>query len=252
RSWIGPWKVLASASLVLSLLAYELFLPFFLLNPVLVAIKRVQSRGDGKSMKWGMVGTVLSLATNLVLIVPISIFKQRTSERSPTGGQFGWWLADNAWTGSIDLTFRSYLLKLPHIMSAIWHNYWNWSSFLITTAVVILIAWYLLRIARLSGERLPHRAVLVLLIIAGTFISGTSYSYLYSFYQVNAGVNNRVAIAAASTVAVAWVALAALFSRFASHPAKANVIFCVLIAVLGGCGCVINNTIASFWVAASE
>jgi hypothetical protein len=252
RSWLGPWKVVSSASLVLSLLAYELFMPFFLLNPVLVAIKRVQFKWTGKTKNWGAVATCLSFVTNLVLIILISNFKQRTSQRSPTGGQFGWWLADNTWTGSIDLTFRSYLLNLPHILSVIWHNYWNWSSFLITAAVVILIASYLIRIARVSGERLPHWAVLVLLILAGTSISGASYSYLYSFYQVNTGVNNRVAIASASTVAVAWMATAALISRFASRQAKANVIFCLLIAILCGCGCLINNTIASFWVAASE
>jgi hypothetical protein len=48
-----------------------------------------------------------------------------------------------------------------------------------------MIAWCLIRISIGSGERPPHWAVLVLVILAGTFISGTSYSYLYSFYRVN-------------------------------------------------------------------
>ena len=88
-----------------------------------------------------------------------------------------------------------------------------------------MTAWYLIRISRVSGERLTHWAVLVLVILAGTFISGTSYSYLYSFYQVNTGVNNRVAIAAAATVALAWMGMAAALSGFPSRDAKAHGVF---------------------------
>jgi hypothetical protein len=85
-----------------------------------------------------------------------------------------------------------------------------------------MIAWCLIRISIGSGERPPHWAVLVLVILAGTFISGTSYSYLYSFYRVNTGVNNRVSIAAAATVGLAWMGMAALLSGFASRDAKAH------------------------------
>ena len=53
RSWIGPWKVVATASLVLSLLAYDLFFRVFPLRSVLVAIKRVQFKCVGKATNWG-------------------------------------------------------------------------------------------------------------------------------------------------------------------------------------------------------
>jgi hypothetical protein len=252
RSWIWPWKVVASLSLMLSLLAYEPFMPFFLLNPVLVALKRWQLQRHGKKVLWSWAGTAVSYITNMFLIIVISKYKQGTSRRAPGGGAFGWWLVDNTWMGSIDLTFRAYGSRLPHILSTIWNLYWSWSSFAIALAMVIVVAGYLMQTATTSGERLPRAYVFVLLIATGTLIAGGSYSYLYSFYEVNTGVNNRVVIAAGATVAIAWVSIAGLLCRLLAPEKSASHIFSVLVALLCGCGCLINNTVASFWAEGSQ
>jgi hypothetical protein len=251
KSWIWPWKIISSVSLIISLLAYELFLPFFLLNPVLIALKRRQLQKAGEQVTWGKTRSMMFYLANPVLLAVISIFKSRTSTRTPGRGEY-WWLVDNALRSSVDLTFGAYGFNLPHILRTISTKYWNWSSFLISLALVVVVAWYLIRASRTSSELFPRIPPLALIISACTLISGMSYSYLYSFYQVNTGVNNRVTIAAAVPVAVAWVSLAGLLSSVVRSRMSANYFFGLLIALMCGSGCLINNTIASFWVGASQ
>jgi hypothetical protein len=262
RSWFWPWKIVSAISLIISLLAYELFMPFFLMNPVLVAIRRWTMKKMGNNVVWGRLAFASSSFTNVMLILLISIYKHRTSPRAPSLlSVLRWWpwLLDSARRASIDLTFHSYGINLPHILSTIWHKYWNWSSFWVSFTVAGLVAWYLIRAAKLPDEVLPRGPYLVMLVIAGTLISGMSYSYLYDYYQVNTGGYNRATIAAASMVAITWVSLAALFSLFLSllghfivRRADVKPIFAVVIALMCGCGCLVNNTIASFFVEASQ
>jgi hypothetical protein len=253
RSWIWPWKVIGSVCLIIGSLAYELFMPLFLLNPALIALKRLQLKAAGKTVHWGWIGSALFYSANPILLVLISIFKRRMSARAPTSGEFGWWLVDNTLDSSVDLTFRAYGFNLPHILSIVWTRYWNWTAFVIALTVAIGIAAYLAQVARVSREQPPRAAVLGLIVIGATFLSGMSYAYLYSFYEVNTGVNNRVALAAAVTVAIAWVSLAALLSLVVfRRTVAANYTFCVIVAALCGYGCLLNNTISSFWIAASQ
>ena len=63
-------------------------------------------------------------------------------------------------------------------------------------------------------------------------------------------INNRVAIAAAVGVAFASVGGLGWISNLLNSSYSRKCFFCLLIALFCSCGFLINNTIASFWVAA--
>ena len=221
---------------------------------MLIALKRRQLKTSGHQVAWSRTGSALFYLVNPVLLALIAFFKGRTSTRVPGSGEYGWWLIDNALTASVDLTLGAYGFNLPHILWTISTKYWNWSSFFIALTLVVVIAWYLIHVTRTSGEPLPRVTTLTFLVFASALVSGMSYAYLYSYYGVDTGVNNRVAVAAAVGVAISWASLAGLLSRALPRLATAssNHAFCVLIALLCGCGCLINNSISEFWVKASE
>jgi hypothetical protein len=250
RMW--QWKGAGSLSLVTSSLSYEVFMPLFLLNPVLIAFKRWQLRFSEKSVRWNWMTSGLFYLANPLLLGLIGVIKGRYNRRAPGVNSLGWWLVDNTLSSSADLTYRAYLFKLPHILWAISNKYWSWPAFLIALAVGVVIATYLMHVAKTSEQRPPHFLVLALTLCGATLISGLSYAYFYSYYSVNTGVNNRVAIAAAVAVAISWASLAALLSRIFLRRVISNRVFCSLVALLCASACLITNTISSFWVVAAQ
>jgi hypothetical protein len=251
-SRVWRWKGAASLSLVISSLSYEVFMPLFLLNPVLIAIKRWQLRVSGKSIRWNWMTSALFYLASPLLLGLIGVIKGRYNRRAPDVNSVGWWLVDNTFSSSADLTYGAYLLNLPHILWTISSKYWDWPAFLIALALGVVIATYLMQVAKTSEERPPHFLVLVLTLCGATLVSGMSYAYFYSYYGVNTGVNNRVAIAAAVPVAISWASLAALLSSMFLRRAISNRVFCILVALLCASACLITNTVSSFWIAAAQ
>jgi hypothetical protein len=115
-----------------------------------------------------------------------------------------------------------------------------------------MISWYLNRAAGQSNAQLPPVLALASLTFVNMLVSGISYGYFYSYFRVNTGINNRVAIAATVGVAFSLVAVAGLLSRIPYRRRTVNHFFCVAIALICGCGCLISNSIASFWMDASN
>jgi len=251
-SRVWQWKGAASLSLVMSSLSYEVFMPLFLLNPVLIAFKRWQLRVSGKSIRWNWMTSVLFYLANPLLLGLIGVIKGQYNRRAPGVNSVGWWLVDNTFSSSADLTYRAYLLNLPHILWTISSKYWNWSAFLIALSLGVVIASYLMHVAKTSEDRPPHLFVLALTLCGAALVSGMSYAYFYSYYGVNTGVNNRVAIAAAVPVAISWASLAALLSSVFLRGAISNRVFCILVALLCASACLITNTVSSFWIVAAQ
>ena len=106
--------------------------------------------------------------------------------------------------------------------------------------------------AKQSKAQLPSALSLCAMAASGILTSGISYAYFYSYFRVTTGTNNRVVIAAAVAVACSLVALTGLLCRLLYRRAQVNYLFCFSIALICGCGGVINNSIASFWIDASH
>jgi len=245
---IWGWKAAALLGLTASALAYEIFMPLLLLSPLLIAFKWRELRASGSEVIPSRPELALACLSTPAVLVLIVIYKTGVSSRA---GSVGWWVICDGLRSYVELTFGAYGVGLPHVLLTIARNYWNWWVSLSTLLLVIMISWYLARVTRQSNAQLPRASVLAMLALAGMAVTGISYGYFYSYFGVNTGINNRVAIAAAIGVAFSLVAVAGALSRVVCFRRRVNHFFDVSIALVCGCGCLINNSIASFWIDAS-
>jgi hypothetical protein len=253
RNSLYAWKTLSLVSLIGSTLAYEVFIPLFWLNPFMVLYQKRRLQKSGVNTQLSRRTLTLLLASNIVVLTLILIFKALVSEpeRAPT---FSFslikWLSQQSLTASIDLSFGDYGTGLPRIIWKIVSTSQNMAVFVLTSALAIFVCWYLSAALRQSAAQVPRRSTMLILVFVGLLIAGLSYCYFYDYFKITTGINNRVAIAASVGVALCLVGVAGWIARFVSSSYTANRVFCLAIGLLTGSGFLINNTIASYWVAA--
>ena len=245
----GRWTLVSTLALIVSGLAYEAFLPLFLLNPVWVGLKHIALGRRHEVLHRTNFEWWLLYFRNPPVIAFILWFKFL---ESPLASVRGAWVG-NALVAASDLTFGAYGSRLPHVLGTIWLRYWNGRTFAMMLAIVAVIGLYLLRLAaRTSDVKLPAMAHFAFALSAGFFVAGLSYSYFWTGFGFGTGINNRVAVAAAVAVALSIVGLIGLLSCVAGRGAWGKSLFCILIAVCCGCAYCIDETIATFWIEASQ
>jgi hypothetical protein len=243
------WAVLSTLCLIVSGLAYEAFLPLFLLSPLLIGVKHIDLRHRGKESARRTWEWCLLYLRNPPVIVLILWFKFHATPLASLQVSS----IKNAFAAAVDLTFIAYGTRLPHILGTIWRRYWDAPAFVMMLVIVSVIALYLVRLStRTSKPELPNARSFALTLAAGFVVTGLSYSYFWNNFGFGTGINNRVAVAAAVAVAFWIVALVGLLSRAAGRGIWAKSLFCVLIAIICGCAYWIDQTISSFWIEASR
>jgi hypothetical protein len=149
RFWVG--RVVSAACLLASGLAYEVFLPLFLLSPALIIFK---SRFlENRSLQRSRLRFVL-LCTNPLLLLAILLFKRLTTSRAKVG--LGpWRILKSAAPASFDLTFGYYGINLPHVLHSIWTSSRGFFVLAPAFAISVILALYLIWIAKRSERWLP-------------------------------------------------------------------------------------------------
>jgi hypothetical protein len=156
--------------------------------------------------------------------------------------------------GSITVSYRRYGLGLPRMLWEIIHYYPDVAAFTVGGIFGLAVLGYLYFVARRTRPGLPGWAGMIKLTSLGFAIFGLSYALFFgpSCGFSPTGMENRVAIAAAVGVAISFVGgLGLLVCVLRSQKLKA-LLFCTFVALLSTSGFLINNTIASFWKAASR
>ena len=242
------WAIAAALSLIGSVMSYEVFIPLFLVNCLLVGIKQWQlAQISGATALRARDLASLYLAPPVVLALLIS-FKNSVTKR---GGAPHWSQLDDALPAAFELTVGAYGVNLPRVLDVIFREHFDWAILGIALAAAGGIWLYLMRVAQHDRAPVPTRLTLALILVGSAAIAGLSYAYFYSYFRVSTGVNNRVANAAAVCVAlflVSGLALAANLLRLRFEGA----ISCLAVAAICGCGALITNTVATFWLNASR
>jgi hypothetical protein len=247
------WFVLSSLCLILSGLAYEAFLPLFLVNPVVMALGQFKFIHGGQKSRRSRVEWWLFSLRNVPLIGLILWFKFLITPNRAR--RLGFSIV-NAYQAAVDLVFGAYGARLPRVLGAIRGHYWDMPTCMMTMAIVLSVAAYLAWASRGHRAQVPAASMLVVMLAAGFVLSGLTYAYFWDGFGfgtgVNIGVNNRVAVAASVPVAVSIVGLMGLLSVAGGRGMRSNVLFSILIALCCGCAYWIDETIASFWIEASH
>jgi hypothetical protein len=257
--YLRRWKFLSLVSLISSGLAYEVALPLFALNPLLVHCRAKQVYGPvaGRTMlrqNWGAL-----LASNILALVLLLAFKVVTtiSLGNQTGLQFGikggyldylvFLVAE-----AIRVNYGTYGLGLPYVTWLALHLVPSWTPIIVAGLLGLIILGYLTYIAK-QTDSMPSKASWNTFIVAGLIVFGLGYTVFSSTDRIgfsSAGLDNRVAIAAAIGVALSFVGILGRFSALFDSILSRKRTFCFLVALLCTFGSIVINTVASFWMTA--
>jgi hypothetical protein len=244
----GVWKLAAVSSLLFSALAYEIFMPLFLLNAALAAYWTHRSQSDVTNGR-----ALFAALPNLIALGLAVAFKAMTTVRAGSVAA----VADVSWFAALlasaaRVGFLTYGIELPVVAVELVRRHFDAKILGIAALLGGAIFVYLLSVSR-SDAIADRRAALRRLIPAGLLVFVFGWAIYLTNRQVGitpTGVNNRTAIAAACGTATALVGLIARLSSIASGKLAQRVTSAGLIALICASGFAITITLSSFWVTA--
>jgi len=245
---VWAWRLASLAAVVASGLSYEVALPLFFINPLLVWARqrRLASRASGPEHQ---PGSLVFLGLMVAAAVAVAGFKVLTSTRLSHGSQPGYLASLIHQIAHINLNV--YGVGAPRTLWIALHASAEPISIALAVGLGILVAGYLLRV--LAREPLPSPGQSVRLMIAGVVVILLGHAVFVttrvSFSPT--GPNNRTAVAAAAGVALAWVAAAALIAALLPRRWRAPAFAGAIGAAI--CGAfLVTMVLERFWVIAYE
>lgn len=273
----GWWKLLAVLALVASALSYEVFLPLFLLVPVVLW----QSERRQAPVGWSQVRRVAVFTIpNLVGLAAALWYKLATTTRMDLGADDPVyhlrWFADLV-ASSFAVGFVDFGLALPVRLLQIVQARFDVWTFVMGGAVTLAVYLYLDRVveppetARRGRpeargpfgpefmtkleERRFRKARAAVYGIGGLAVFLAGYSIFLTNYNAvttATGSGNRIAIAGTVGVALCFVGFGEGVGAVLSTPGWRRRFFGAYIAFLAGAGVTICTAIAGFWVEAYD
>jgi hypothetical protein len=252
-SW--GWRGLALVAMISSVLAYEVVLPFFLLNPVLAAIQARRGARVGGAPVPTAVRLPALLSTTALVLLPVLLWKLEAAAPrlahltlGEKAASFGRLLK-----GSVEVSYGEYGIRLPVIVAQILRDHPSVAVSLTALAVASIVFLYVWCAMREAGQlgRSPAAAAALVGAGFGVFFLG----HVVFFHTQNAdysptGISNRVAIAATLGIALGWAgALAAIVAPITRERLR-NAAFAGGVAAAAGVSVLIVDTIGIFWVEA--
>ena len=244
--WVR-WKLLSIAGLVLSGLSYEVALPLLLLNPLIVWYGSPQIYR--KSDNTRPIGSkfISLFAVNFLALILVIGFKAVVTVRTNVETDLFTHLVFLV-TGALRVNFGTYGLGLPYIVGWILFHQPNWLLIVVGGILGLFTFLYLYPIT--GRPEFSEKRYWWKLILLGLGIFGLGYVIFVfnsDIWFTSASLGNRVAIAAAIGVAMAFIGFAGWVSNFLPHQ-WTRAAYCLFISFLAGSGFLILNTLASFWI----
>jgi hypothetical protein len=254
-SW--GWRVLALVAMVTSVLAYEVVLPFFLLNPVLAAVQgRRAVRAEGGPVPAAVRLPTLLATTGLVLL-PVLLWKLEAAAPRLASLTFSQKVASfgRLLRGSVAVSYGEYGIRLPLVVVRILRDYPSVTVSVTALAVTLIVFLYVWWVMREAGHHQGRSLAAAAVALVGAGFTIFFLGHVVFFYTQNAdysptGISNRVAIAATLGVALGWVgALVAVLAPITRERLR-NAAFAGGVAAAAGVSVLIVDTIGMFWVEA--
>ncbi len=255
--WV--WKALALAALLASILTYEIWLPLFFLSPLLVWYQSrqqpnfVAARPAALTVRqalWLGIPTVLTILAVVAYKVQVT-----TRLKSATLAEHVTWFWGLLWDAAGTAVAGDFGFRLPATLLEIARYYPDAQVAALALLCGLIVLFALVRAdERSGGSALQPRPMLVLIGL-GTFLFFAGYAIFFASFNAavsSTGANNRTAMASSAGLAMVIVGLAGWLSSLL-RPGRGRVlVFAATLAATCASGVLIINTVATFWVAASE
>lgn len=264
------WRALGGLGLVASLLAYEITLLLFLLNPLIAwrHARQLPVRRDRSQLR---ARVAASLLVNGCLIAAIAVFKTTISDRLGMGEglvpHFGRQLyvlispfhalseyGLNLWK-ALHVNFVQYGIGIPYVVWQFVTDYAGPAQVVPAVAAGALSFGYLYALARRAESVLGDRTGWLRVLIGGLVVFAAGYGTFLLTPQIAltpTGHGNRVSMAAAIGVAIALIGVIGWLSGGARAGTARAALFAGLVGFFGASAVLINGTIASFWIKAGH
>lgn len=244
-----PLRVISLVALATSVMSYEIFMPLFFLNPVVVWFRH---RRHGTA-DWR---TILPFAlVQFAVVIACGVFKALYTARlvEATATDHIVWFGKLLASAFYTLVFGDFGLRLPLVL---WDIVARQSVAPVIGAGLIaglVVLVYLRRVAREAGAVLADRAVHAWQIAAGLLLVIAGYSiFLLTFTAAisTTGVNNRTAMAAVMGVALGIVGVIGWIATWLPSAWRVGA-FTATVAALCASGFIIINVVGLYWGAAA-
>jgi hypothetical protein len=247
---VWAWLGLSLLALLGSALAYEVFLPLFLLHPVLLEACRRRSRESLLRPLHLWIGAGLLLVA-LGLAGIFKVVATTRQEHTHLEGQAAWFA--NLLVQAVTVDYGELGVGLPGVAGKILRESPDPAVCTVSLIVGCLVFFYLDLVARRSDITLPGPRASLAWILGGVtvFFAGYAIFLFTRNAQISVtGIGNRVSTAATLGVALSLVGGAALAGSLLRSVRWRDLLFSVLIASLCAGGTLTINTLASFWATA--
>jgi hypothetical protein len=265
--WV--WRTAALGFLVLGALSYEIVLPLFLLNPLLVWHLRLQRSGTVGAWCAQSRTLLVPLLVQVAAVGLVALYKLRTTIRLEDDGSFAYqlfWIVHhmlNPWPQehsyglnirqALSVAYGTYGVELPRVALEAQRTYGDLATLAAAVAFGIAVCWYL---HRSSGELdgwIRRRWLPLQLVGLGILVHALGYAIFLTNWNVAftpTGLANRTAIAAAGGVALVQIGVVVWVCARLRTSTLRRGLFCGLVGLLCASGFLINSAIASFWTRA--
>jgi hypothetical protein len=244
RFW--GWRALGLLCLVVSALAYEVFLPLFLVGPVILLL--VQATSDASRMRRPALVTIL--ATNVLGVLVLVGLKASMITRDVTVARahYPGWVARRLWH-ALRVSYGDHVLQIPYTVEVIARRYATGAVLMAAAIVGLAIAAYLLRRSRRAATEgtLPSVRRMAVYVPVGLVVFAAGFA-IFPPEPPNAGLNTRALDASAVGVALSLVGAIGCLARTTANQRWWPRIFAASIAVLGASGFLTVHTVTQFWV----
>jgi hypothetical protein len=264
------WQLLSILSLLGSTLAYEVVIPLFFLNLLVVWYHGKQPYYLNSKLSIHKIRAAL-LAGNLLTLIAVLAFKALTTTRldkRPIMERIYWTVKRAVvpvnsqdydyglnFNQAISVNYGDYGIGLPRIVWKILNDYPDVAIFVLGGVVGFVIFVYLYRSTGKYVTEQLNKINMMRLIAWGVVIFGLGYAIFLTNENIlitSTGIGNRVNIAAAAGVALSIVGAIGFISSFLPSDRLRQFSFYTLLALFCFGGFVVNNTLASFWIAAYQ
>lgn len=249
KIWL--WKMLSVICLAGSALSYEIFIPLFFINPLLVwyaswQISKNSIVTESLNKKWHYL-----YLFNLIAMILVISFKLATATRMGTLslGKHLYWFS-YVLIKAAKISFSKFGVKLPGTIITSLSPYADSAIIILSIAVGLVIFFYINMIIKGSDER-KTRLFYVCLSIIGLFLFAAGFGIFLTNTNAiitPAGINNRIVLASIIGVAITFVGGIGWISNLFSSDHLYRYTFSLLIAMVGAGSFFVTNIIATFWI----
>src|SRR5262245_32680684 len=248
-SW--AWRAVAMVAMMGSFLAYEVWLPFFLLNVLLAYVQAGRSARAGGRPRPAAMRLPVLLGTTVLALLPVILWKMQFVTRLESlaleqrVASFAWLLKGSARVG-----YGEYGIGLPFVVARILRHYPSAPVSATALGVAVIVFLYMWRVIReaTGWGRSGATALALLGAGVGVFLLGYTVFFFTQNAQYSAtGISNRVAIAAALGVALGWVGGIVAVALPITRQRLQDGLFAGGVAAAAGTSVLIIGTIGAFW-----